>query len=108
MKFPQLSQDTKRIRTYDSFHQVRHSTIDLPHSSYRRIRGDNLALVKEQNKLYLRKYILFSQRTINEWSKSSTEWVNEIETRHSFTERPEQNTLNSYSFSHRIIKEWNK
>ena len=37
-------------------------------------RGDNLTLVKDQSRLYVRKYS-FSQRTINVWNKLSTDRV---------------------------------
>ena len=40
-----------------------------------RNRGHNAALVKEQCRLYMRKYS-FSQRVINEWNKLPNYWVN--------------------------------
>ena len=40
-----------------------------------RTRGHNVALVKEQCRLDMRKYS-FSQRVINEWSKLSNNYVN--------------------------------
>ena len=41
---------------------------------YSRTRGHEVKLVKDQCKLYIRKYS-FSQRTINEWNKLSTDCV---------------------------------
>ena len=40
-----------------------------------RIRGREVTLVKDQCSLYIRKYS-FSQRTINDWNKLSTDCVN--------------------------------
>ena len=44
------------------------------HSRNCRTRGHEVTLVKDQCKLDIRKYS-FSQRTINEWNKLSTDYV---------------------------------
>ena len=41
---------------------------------YSRTRGHEVKLVKDQCRLDIRKYS-FSQRTVNEWNRLSTDWI---------------------------------